>query len=159
MRVNRALEKLRDLLAKRRGIAYSGTVLGGALSEGAVQTAPATVVQSIQRAVLAAIQTGEVTSLGSKLLSLMAKSKLATAAIVAAAIAVTTGVALQLHKPAASNAPSSDPIEASPRTPEAPVVAALGNADSAHALVAPDVNPALTDLVANLRRVLHEAPF
>lgn len=75
MRVNRALEKLRHLFA-RRGVALGATLLAGALSAHCVQAAPAGLAAAISKAAaVTAISAGGV-GIGAKGLSTLAKSPL-----------------------------------------------------------------------------------
>lgn len=88
MRVTRALEKLQSLL-KRRGVAYSATALGAALSTQAVTAVPAGLAASISGAALAsaAAQTGTTLTLLNILA--MTKLKIGIAGALVLAVAAT----------------------------------------------------------------------
>jgi RNA polymerase sigma factor (sigma-70 family) len=97
MRVNRALEKLRDLLA-RRGLTSAPAALGAALCAHAVQGAPAGLAACLSSTALtAAASAAAVTTSTTSLLQLMAstKFKISLAALLAASFA--TPLILQHH--------------------------------------------------------------
>src|SRR5713226_3979705 len=97
MRVNRALEKLRDLLA-RRGITSAPAALGAALCAHAVQGVPAGLAASLAATALtAAASAAAGTTFTTSLLQLMAstKVKISLAALVVASL--TTPLILQHH--------------------------------------------------------------
>src|SRR5438445_3802074 len=97
MRVNRALEKLRDLLA-RRGVTSAAAALGATLCAHAVQGAPAGLAASLATTALAAAASAAAgTTFTTSLLQLMAstKIKISLAALVVASL--TTPLILQHH--------------------------------------------------------------
>jgi hypothetical protein len=102
VRVNRALEKLRELLEKR-GVASTAAALGGLLAGNAAVAAPVGMAASVTGAVLAggvALSVGAagegvagVSGLGTGILSFMTTTKLVTGvACVVAAVSVGTAV-------------------------------------------------------------------
>lgn len=93
-RVNRAVEKLRDLLT-RRGTTLSAAVIVAAISAHSVQAAPASLVTTVTAAAAkaAAVTTSSLTLLKGTL-KLMAWTKLKTAAAVAAIAVLTAGTTI-----------------------------------------------------------------
>jgi RNA polymerase sigma factor (sigma-70 family) len=95
MRINRILEKMRLLLA-RKGITCSSVVLGALLVDNGVQAAPLNVLKSVQSAWPLAVTTTAGSSTILTLLALMAKTKLKTFAIVAFVLLLTATLGLSL---------------------------------------------------------------
>jgi RNA polymerase sigma factor (sigma-70 family) len=105
MRVNRALEKLRKIFAKR-GLALSAAVIAGAVSANSVQAAPIRLATSVT---VAAIRGTDVTTstltLIKTTLKIMTWTKLKTAALVGALAIVAAGTAtVAIHR---ANAPAN----------------------------------------------------
>jgi RNA polymerase sigma factor (sigma-70 family) len=99
MRVGRALDRLRALLAKR-GATVSATALGALLSAQAVQGAPATLAPSILAAA-SSITAGATFATGlSTTLAIMAKLNLKTVGLAAVALALVGGGTLLLRSQA-----------------------------------------------------------
>lgn len=93
MRVNRALEKLRKLFAKR-GLTLSAAAIAGAMSAHSVQAAPVGLVTSITvAAVKATAVPGSTLTLTEATLKLMAWTKLKTALVVSVAALLAAGTA------------------------------------------------------------------
>jgi RNA polymerase sigma factor (sigma-70 family) len=88
MRVNRALEKLRELL-QQRGVALSAGALGTALTASAVSAAPAGLATAISGAALGAAVTGAGASLGIFKVMATTQLKLGLAALIIAGGATT----------------------------------------------------------------------
>jgi RNA polymerase sigma factor (sigma-70 family) len=152
MRVNRALEKLRDFLA-REGVACSAAMLTVVLSERAVHAAPPVVVQSVQSAVLATLPSSGVLSLGPKLASIVSNAKLATAIFAGLAISVTVGVVLHFQNP---REPVTQSPEATAAADDKAPEPGVNPPQFAPAPFAAETKPELADLIANLRKVLRE---
>jgi predicted DNA-binding protein (UPF0251 family) len=97
MRVNRALEKLRDLLAGR-GITSAPAALGAALCAHAVQGAPAGLAASLSTTALtAAASAAAGTTITTSLLQLMASTKLKISLAALVVASLTTPLILQHH--------------------------------------------------------------
>jgi len=93
MRVTRALEKLRELLAKR-GVTSTSVALAALLAQQTVSAAPAGLAQTIAGAALASATTTTTTL---TFVKLMAATKTKIALTTAAVIALATPLALQHH--------------------------------------------------------------
>src|SRR3954471_8232901 len=123
MRVARALEKLRTILA-RRGITLTTTIIGSAVPAHAVQAAPAGLASSVTFAAIkgTAVTSSTITLVNSTL-KLMAWSKLKTAAIISAAAILTAGTATLALQPKTTGADQAAPAKpkdhAAYATPEA----------------------------------------
>ena len=135
MRVERALEKLHAVLAKR-GVTSTALVLAGLLTANAVGTAPVHLATRVARTAIAASATGGASLLLAKILAL-SKVQLATGAIVLAAAAIVFS-ARHSQRPTRVEATSPIPAAASTNAPVA--IAAVSNANSPE--VSPDVSPA-----------------
>jgi RNA polymerase sigma factor (sigma-70 family) len=92
MRVGRAVDKLREMLA-RRGVKSSSTVLSGLLATQAVAAAPAGLALNVAGTALASTAATSATTL--TLFNIMATTKLKIALITAAIVAVATPLGLQ----------------------------------------------------------------
>ena len=102
-RVNRALDKLHELLTAR-GVTLSATALGTVLAARAVEAAPAAVVASVAQAVLAGTATGHGTALG--FLKALTASKAGLGASGAAVLATVSWLAWSLWAPGGSPKPA-----------------------------------------------------
>ena len=102
-RVNRALDKLHDLLTAR-GVTLSATALGSVLAASAVEAAPAAVVASVAQAVLAGTATGHGTALG--FLKALTAAKVGLGASGAAVLATVSWLAWSLWAPGWSPKPA-----------------------------------------------------
>ena len=91
MRVNRALEKLRTFFTKR-GLTFSATAIGGAISAHSVQAAPAGLATSVTvAAVKGATVTTSTLSLINTTMKLMAWTKLKMTAVAGALVLIAAG--------------------------------------------------------------------
>ncbi|HEY1719159.1 MAG TPA: sigma-70 family RNA polymerase sigma factor [Verrucomicrobiae bacterium] len=99
MRVNRALEKLRTYFSKR-GVSSTAAIIAGAISANSVQAAPATLAKSVAAAAIAkgAVAGGSTLTLIKGALKIMAWTKAQTAAVVGAALILTTGTSIVVTK-------------------------------------------------------------
>lgn len=158
MRINRILEKMRMLLA-RKGITCSSVMLGALLVNNGVQAAPLTVLKSVQSAWPPAAATTAGSSAILTLLALMAKTKLKTLAVVAFVLLLAATIGLSLfnnfrERRAARTA--SLPTDIPARPPD--------TARSARTFshlpkpVPASQKPGIQDAIANLWRVLREEP-
>ena len=99
MRVNRALEKLRKIFA-RRGVTLSATLIAAAVSANSVHAAPAGLSLSVIAAAKGTAAAGSTLTLAHGALKLMAWTKIKTAAVIGAAtllVAGTTTVVVHRH--------------------------------------------------------------
>jgi hypothetical protein len=135
MRVARALEKLRAILA-RRGITLTTTIIASVVAANSVQAAPAGLASSVTFAAIkgTAVTSSTITLVNSTL-KLMAWSKMKTAAIIGAVAVLTVGtVTITTHGQSnRAEAPTVKPKRSDAyATPEATLqtlVAALKAAD------------------------------
>ena len=95
MRVNRALEKLRRFFTKR-GVAFSGMIIAGAVSANSVHAAPAGLAHTISALAVAKGATASVSTLTlvKGALKIMAWTKMKTAAVAGAALLLATGTTM-----------------------------------------------------------------
>jgi len=125
MRVNRALEKLRAVFAKR-GLRFSGVAIAGAISAHSVQAAPAGLVNSVT---VGALKGTSVTTLTLTLikttLKYMAWTKLKTAVAVSTIVLLAAGTATVTVQHAKANAQSPSLGFAGYATPEASIQSLL----------------------------------
>lgn len=137
MRVNRALEKLRMIFAKR-GITLTTAIIASAVSAHSVQAAPAGLASSVTFAAVkgTAVTSSTITLINSTL-KLMAWSKMKTAAIISAAAILTVGtatIALQSKSTGADQPVAAKPkghvAYASPEATMQTLIAALKAADT-----------------------------
>ena len=92
MRVNRALEKMRQFFTKR-GIALSATVICGAITANSVQAAPAGLAISAVAAAKGSAAAASTLTLVKGALELMAWAKAKTAVAIGAGVLLATGTA------------------------------------------------------------------
>jgi len=136
MRVTRALEKLRTILA-RRGITRTTAIIASAVAANSVQAAPAGLATSVTfAAIKGTAVTSSITTLVNSTLKLMAWSKMKTAAIIGAVALLTVGTATitTLAKSDGPETPAAAKSKANAAyaTPEATLqtlIAALNKAD------------------------------
>ena len=99
MRVNRALEKLRQIFA-RRGVTLSAALIATAVSANSVHAAPAGLSLSVIAAAKGTAAAGSTLTLAHGALKLMAWTQIKTAAVISAAtllVAGTTTVVVERH--------------------------------------------------------------
>lgn len=155
MRVNRALERLQEIL-KRQGLAISTAALGAALSCEALTAAPAGLASAVAVTALAGATAGE--GLAFKLLILMSQAKLKLALVALLLVLGTTSVGLLVRR-------SSQPIQPSAshsafETTSRPVSkSANAVLTSARQPNRSRISPEVRDARANLWRALHEEPI
>ncbi len=101
MRVNRTLDKLRELL-QQRGITSTTAALALVLEQKAVEAAPAVSAQAIQAAVLRAIATASAPSLIQTALNFMKQSPVTTVFIAGAALLLALIATLHFYNRAAT---------------------------------------------------------
>ncbi len=116
MRVSRALEKLRDLLA-RRGVTTSATALSASLTTHALETAPASLAAAAAHPVAVAASSATTASLvkGAMLAMAWSKTKIAAAAL---ALLLAIGTVLIVRQQLAIS-PAASTAAASPAVPRA----------------------------------------
>jgi RNA polymerase sigma factor (sigma-70 family) len=96
MRVNRALEKLRKFFTKR-GVAFSATIIAGAVSANSIQAAPIGLAATISAtAVKSSAVAASTLTLVKGALKLMAWTKAKTAIVVSACVLFTAGTTTTL---------------------------------------------------------------
>ena len=95
MRVNRALEKLRKFFTKR-GVSSTTAIIAGAISANSIQAAPVALAKSVTAVAIAkgAAASGSTLTLVKGALKIMAWTKAKTAAVVGAALILTTGTSI-----------------------------------------------------------------
>ena len=95
MRVNRALEKLRRFFTKR-GVSSTTAIIAGAISANSIQAAPVALAKAVTAVALAkgAAASGSTLTLVKGALKIMAWTKAKTAAVVGAALILTTGTSI-----------------------------------------------------------------
>jgi uncharacterized protein (TIGR03435 family) len=108
MRVNRALEKLRKIFAKR-GVASTTAIIAGAVSANSVQAAPAVLAKTISAVAIAkgAAASASTLTLIKGALKIMAWTKAKTAIVVGVGVLLTAGVTTVVVKKTVSSSPDS----------------------------------------------------
>ena len=122
MRVNRAVDKLRDLLAQR-GIRTTGAVLSGVITNNAVHAAPAGLLGTITSAAVTGTTTGLITA--TKTIAMTTFQKLAVTAV----LTVSAGVGLYEAKQATNTRAEMQKLQAQ-QAPLAREVATLRAEDA-----------------------------
>ncbi|HYG35449.1 MAG TPA: HEAT repeat domain-containing protein, partial [Clostridia bacterium] len=155
MRVNRALAKLQSAL-KQRGATISVATLGVALTGNCLTTAPPTgLTAQISTAALAGTESGSGMLL--KLLTLMTRAKMATAAATVFLLCLSTGIGLIM-----ASRPTPAPSDPAALLPEIAQAASAEEDTTAASVVATPKqrgpSPEIRDAIANLWKALREEP-
>ena len=130
MRVNRALEKLRNFLAKH-GVTFSAAVIAGAIAANSVQAAPIGLATSVTvAAIKGTTVTASTLTLIEITLKFMAWTKLKTAVVVGAIAIMAAGTATLTLQRAKATAGSLPFTFAGYATPEASVQSTLWTAST-----------------------------
>ncbi len=111
MRVQRALEKVRALLA-RRGVTSTTTALAGVLTGQAGTAAPAAIVASVSSAALAGATSGAAVVTATGVFKIMSTTKIITAAAVVALLGLSAyQFAVSQKTKASAAAPDREPVQ------------------------------------------------